>query len=133
MHESELWITKIFNDYLAGAGNAILSLAGVHSEHPARPWANFVTMPLVMPRIIVDLFALLRARHSVDKPGNAQHVVRVVYAVLDVPSEERVGPHGHLYVAYFDTIFILCAFWNVTGVGMGFESVRSSSSVPVGC
>ena len=45
MHESELWITKLFNDYLGGVGNAALGLIGRHAE---RPWANFVTMELLV-------------------------------------------------------------------------------------
>ena len=38
MHESEIWITRIFNDHLAGLGNALLNLGnsvlnllGIHS------------------------------------------------------------------------------------------------------
>jgi F-type H+-transporting ATPase subunit a len=133
MHESELWITKIFNDYLAGAGNAILSLAGVHAENPARPWANFVTMQLVVAVIIVVLFALLRPRLSVDKPGKFQHIFELVYGFLHDQSEEQVGHHGPHYVAYFGTIFIFILFANLIGIVPGFESPTMVPSVPVGC
>src|SRR5215475_7278809 len=133
MHESELWITKIFNDYLAGAGNAILSLAGVHAENPARPWANFVTMQLVVAIIIVVLFALLRPRLSVDKPGKFQHIFELVYGFLHDQSEEQVGHHGPHYVAYFGTIFIFILFANLIGIVPGFESPTMVPSVPVGC
>ena len=44
MPESELWITRIFNDYLPGPANAVLQLVGKHAE--ARPWADFVVMQL---------------------------------------------------------------------------------------
>ena len=55
MHETELWITKLFNDHLAGIGNAALSAVGMHAE--ARPWANFVVMEILVALIIVVLFA----------------------------------------------------------------------------
>jgi F-type H+-transporting ATPase subunit a len=133
MHESELWITKIFNDYLAGAGNAILGVAGLHAEHAARPWANFVTMQIVVALVIVVLFALLRPRLSVDRPGNFQHIFELVYDFLHGQSEEQVGHHGPHYIAFFGTIFLFVLFANLIGVIPGFESPTMVPSVPAGC
>jgi F-type H+-transporting ATPase subunit a len=133
MHESELWITKLFNDHLAGLGNALLGLVGAHAEHPARPWANFITMQILVVLILVVLFALLRPRLSVDRPGKLQHIFELVYEFLNGQSEEQIGHHGHRYLAYFGTIFlfILCA--NLIGVVPGFESPTMNPSVPAGC
>ena len=47
MPEHELWITALFNDHLAGVGNAFLSMVGF--ETAARPWANFGTLPFLGP------------------------------------------------------------------------------------
>jgi len=74
MHETEIWLTKIFNDYLAGLGNAILGLVGIQAQ--PRPWANFVTMQLLVVAIIVVLFAFLRTRLSVDRPGTSPLLFR---------------------------------------------------------
>jgi F-type H+-transporting ATPase subunit a len=133
MHEPELWFTKIFNDYLAGAGNAILGLAGVHAENAARPWANFITMQIVVALVIVVLFALLRPRLSVDKPGKFQHIFELVYDFLHGQSEEQIGHHGPHYIAYFGTIFIFVLFANLIGIVPGFESPTMVPSVPAGC
>ena len=70
MHEMELWITKLFNDYLAGVGNTLIGIVGM--AHQARPWANFVTMQLLVAAIIVVLFAILKSRLSADHPGKLQ-------------------------------------------------------------
>ena len=70
MHETDLWITKLFNDYLAGLGNTLTSLAGMPPE--ARPWSNFITMQLLVAGIIIVLFAILRPRLSADRPGRLQ-------------------------------------------------------------
>jgi F-type H+-transporting ATPase subunit a len=133
MHEPELWFTKIFNDYLAGAGNAILGLAGVHAENAARPWANFITMQIVVALVIIVLFALLRPRLSVDKPGKFQHIFELVYDFLHGQSEEQVGHHGPRYIAFFGTIFIFVLFANLIGIVPGFESPTMVPSVPAGC
>ena len=62
MHETELWITKLFNEYLAGVGNALTGIVGIAPV--AKPWANFVTMQIVVAAIIIVLFALLSAKYS---------------------------------------------------------------------
>ena len=57
MHETELWITKLFNEQIPGVGNTLIGLAGMPPQD--RPWANFVTMQLLVAAIIIVLFAML--------------------------------------------------------------------------
>ena len=78
MHE--IWITKLFNDYLAGAGNAALALVGQPAQ--ARPWANFTTMELLVAVVIMVLFAWIRSRLSADKPGKLQQSFELIYEFL---------------------------------------------------
>src|ERR1051325_3865024 len=134
MHETiepELWITKLFNDHLAGLGNAALNLVGVHSQPP--PWANFVCMEILVPPVFVVLFAILRPRLSSDNPGKLQHTFELIYNFLHGESEEQVGHSGPHYIAFFGTIFILILFMNLIGIIPGFESPTMSPAVPLGC
>lgn len=131
MHESELWITKLFNEHLAGLGNAALKLAGMHGE--ARPWANFVVMELLVVAILMVIFALLRPRLSADRPGNLQHTFEVVHQFLSGESEDQVGHGGAKYLPYFGTIFLFILFSNLIGIIPGFESPTMNASVPLGC
>jgi F-type H+-transporting ATPase subunit a len=131
MHETELWITKLFNDYLPGAGNTLIGIVGMAPE--ARPWANFVTMQLVVAAIIIVLFALLKPRLSADHPGKLQHTCELVYDFLREQADEQVGHDGLQYVAYFGTIFIFILFSNLIGVIPGMESPTMVPSVPAGC
>ena len=130
MHETELWITKLFNDYLPGVGNTLTGIVGIAPE--ARPWANFVTMQLLVAAIIIGLFAFLKPRLSADHPGKLQHTFELVYDFLREQAEEQVG-HGSLqYVAYFGTIFIFILFCNLIGIIPGMESPTMTPSVPAG-
>ena len=79
MPESELWITQIFNNYLAAPANAALGLVGMHQQ--ARPWANFVVMQFVVVVFLMALAAFLRPRLSVDRPGPLQHVFELFYTI----------------------------------------------------
>ena len=131
MHETELWITKLFNEQIPGVGNTLIGLVGMPPQ--ARPWANFVTMQLLVAAIIIVLFALLRPRLSPDRPGNLQHTFEMVYEFLTGQADEQVGHEGHRYVAYFGTIFIFILFSNLIGVIPGLEAPTMVPSVPAGC
>jgi len=131
MHETELWITKLFNEYLASVGNALTGIVGMALV--AMPWANFVTMQIVVAAIIIVLFALLRPRLSSDHAGKLQHTFELIYDFLREQSDEQVGHDGHKYVAYFGTIFIFILFSNLIGVIPGMEAPTMVPSVPAGC
>ena len=131
MHETELWITKLFNNHLAGVGNWLTSLAGMAPE--ARPWANFITMQLLVAAIILVLFVILRPRLSADRPGRLQHTLELVHGFLSEQADEQVGHGGRHYIAFFGTIFIFILFCNLIGVVPGFESPTMFPSVPAGC
>jgi F-type H+-transporting ATPase subunit a len=131
MHETELWITKLFNQYLAGLGNTLTGWVGM-APQPA-PWANFVTMQLLVALIIVVLFAFLRPRLSPDRPGKLQHTFELIYNFLHEQADEQVGHEGHRYLAYFGTIFIFILFSNLIGVIPGLEAPTMTPSVPAGC
>jgi F-type H+-transporting ATPase subunit a len=131
MHESELWITRIFNDYLPGLGNAFLSLVGMHAQ--ARPWVDFVVMQVVVAALLGVLFPLLRARLSFDRPGKFQQTFELVYEFVAGQAEDQVGHEAHRYLSFFGTIFIFILTCNLIGLIPAFESPTMSPSVTVGC
>jgi F-type H+-transporting ATPase subunit a len=133
MAEHESWLTALFNDHLAGLGQAALALVGAHAENPGRPWANFITMQLVVALVMIVLFGLLRPRLSVDRPGKLQHLFEVIYGFLRDQTEEVGVHHGQKYVAYFATIFFFILFANLLGVIPTFESPTMFVPVPLGC
>jgi F-type H+-transporting ATPase subunit a len=131
MPETELWITRIFNDYLAGPANAILSLIGRAAE--PRPWANFIVMQILVAAIVIVVFAILRPRLSAERPGKLQHTFELVYEFVYGQADEQVGHDGQRYVAFFGTIFIFVLFSNLIGIVPGFESPTMNAAVPLGC
>jgi F-type H+-transporting ATPase subunit a len=132
MHETELWITSVFNQYLPGIANSVLDMAGM-AHDPAKPWANFVVIELLVALLIVILFAMLRSRLSVDNPGKLQHVFELIYQFLHGETEDQIGHGGGKYLAYFGTLFIFILFMNLIGVVPGLESPTMSPAVPLGC
>jgi|ERR1700728_3312006 F-type H+-transporting ATPase subunit a len=131
MHHREVFLAKLFNDYLPGTGNAFLKLVGLPPE--PRPWAAYIVMQLLVALIIIVLFAYLRRRLSVDQPGKLQHTFELIEEFVRGQSEESVGHDGPRYLGFFGTLFIFILFCNLIGIIPGFESPTMIPPVPAGC
>jgi len=131
MPESELWITRIFNDFLAAPANAVLGLVGVHAQ--PRPWADFVVMQIVVVALLMVIFAALRARLSPDRPGALQHTFELLYDFVKGQAEDQVGHAAHHYMAFFGTLFLFILTSNLIGIIPCFESPTMNASVTAGC
>jgi F-type H+-transporting ATPase subunit a len=129
MPESELWITRLFNDQLAGLGNMFLGLVGKPAVE--RPWVDFIVMQLVVVVLLMLFFALLRPRLSSDRPGPMQQTMELIYGFVNDQADEQVGHEGHKYVHYFGTVFIFILVANLIGLIPAFES--PTMNVPVTC
>jgi len=119
--EHEILLTRLFNDNLAGVGTAILNLVGAHAHNPARPWTNWITMQILVALIIMVLFAMLRPRLSMDRPGKMQHLLEAMVGFVKDQTHENVH-HGQKYVAFFGTLFIFVLFSNMIGIIPGLEA-----------
>jgi F-type H+-transporting ATPase subunit a len=131
MHETEIWLTKIFNDYLPGLANAVLGVVGIAPQ--ARPWANFITMQILVAAIIIVVFALLRTRLSVDRPGRFQQTFELIYEFVQSQTDDMVGHAGQRYLAFFGSLFLFILIGNLIGIIPGFESPTMYPYVPAGC
>lgn len=127
----EIWITKLFNDHLASVGNAFLNLVGWPSV--ARPWSNYVCMELLVAAIIIVVFAILKTRLSVERPGNFQQSFEVVQEFVHSQGQEQIEHHSDKYIAFFGTLFIFILFCNLIGVIPQCESPTKYPAVPLGC
>jgi F-type H+-transporting ATPase subunit a len=132
MPEHELWITALFNKHLAGVASGVLSMAGVHAEHADKPWANYIVMQVLVAFIVIVVFAILRPRLSMDRPGRMQHTFEIVYQFLGGQADEVIGDHGRTYIHLVSTIFFFVLFCNLIGIIPTFESPTMFPAVPLG-
>lgn len=130
--EHELWVTGLFNEYLAGPANSILNLAHVNAANPTRPWSDWLVCELLVVGFMVVLFGYLRARLSVDNPGKTQHTFELAYEFFHASTEEAAGHEGLKYLPFFGTIFLFVLFLNLIGLFPFFESPTMYPSVPLG-
>jgi F-type H+-transporting ATPase subunit a len=131
MPENEIWLTRLFNDYLPAVGNAALQLVGKHGV--ARPWANFIVMQILVVALLMVIFAILRTRLSVDKPGGLQHICELFYEFVRGQAEDQVGHAASRYMAFFATIFLFILTANLIGLVPILESPTTNASVTAGC
>ena len=129
----EALLTKFFNLYLASFGNALLALFGMKPENPSEPWADFMVMQLLAAVILIVVFAILRTRLSVDKPGKLQQVFELIHGFIAGEAEGQIGHDGHKHTLLLETIFIFLLLCNLIGLIPGFVSPTQVIYVPVGC
>jgi F-type H+-transporting ATPase subunit a len=133
MTTHEVWLTKLFNEYLAGLGNWLLALFKLTAADPKEPWADFIVMQIVVAAIIVVLFLILRSSLSVDKPGKLQHVFELIHGFVVETAEDQVGHEGRHHVVVFETLLIFVLVANLIGMIPGFISPTQVVYVPAGC
>jgi F-type H+-transporting ATPase subunit a len=131
MDKTDLWLAKLFNEYLAGPANAVLGLIGFPAQKD--PWTNFMVMQIFVVLLIMLLFAVLRGRLSVDRPGKFQQTFEVIYEFILGQTDEQIGHEGRKYMHFFGTLFIFILFANLIGLVPGLESPTMYAYVPAGC
>lgn len=130
--EQELWITAPFNKFLAEPANAVLNAVGLRAEDPAHPWANWLSIEIVVALLTIILFAFIRSRLSVERPSKLQHSFELIYEFLHAQAEEVVGHGSRRYLAFFGTIFFFVLFMNLIGIIPTLESPTMYTMVPCG-
>lgn len=127
----ELWITRLFNDYLAGVATPFVTAVG---HHPSKdgPWTDWMVCELVVFAFMLIFFAVVRRSLSVDRPGKVQHTLEVIYEFLYAQAEESAPHEGPKYIAFFGTLFLFILLMNLIGLVPGFDSPTMFPEVPVG-
>jgi F-type H+-transporting ATPase subunit a len=133
MGHHELWFTELLNNYFAAPAQAALDLVGMQPGAPGRPWSNYVAMEILVVVLMMVLFALLRSRLSVERPGTFQQLFEVIYNFQRQQADEIIGHDGRKYVAFAGTLFLFVLFGNLIGVIPSFESPTMFAPVPAGC
>jgi len=128
----ELWITALFNRFLAGPLDSFLTAIGRPPADPAHPWENWVTMEILVVVIIMLLFAFLRSRLSTDHPGKLQLTFEGIYSFVSGQAHDSIEHGSAKYVPFFGTLFIFILFMNLIGIIPGFESPTMTPAVPAG-
>jgi F-type H+-transporting ATPase subunit a len=127
----ELWITELFNHYLAAPANAVLSAVGLPTHD--RPWENFMVMQILVAVLLIIGAALLRAILSVQRPGTIQQLFETIYEFLKGQTEEVIGHDGPKFLPFAGTMFLFIVVGNLIGIIPGFESPTMFVYVPCGC
>ena len=132
MPEHELWLTVLFNNYLAGFANALLGLFNLHATNPTRPWENWIVMELLVVAILMVLAAVVRSRLSAENPGNLQQLYELLFGFLKTQANQVGIEHPDQYLAFFGTLFIFILVMNLIGIIPIFESPTMAVAVPTG-
>jgi len=122
MQPHELWFTSLLNRLFGGPVLSLLHGLGMKPESAAHPIPDYVAMQIVVALVLMGLFAWLRWRLSVDRPGKVQQVMELVVEGLGDQSEEIIGHEGRKFLPFLFTLAIFIFLCNVLGLIPGFET-----------
>lgn len=130
MHH-ELWLTALFNQFLAAPASALLTAAGIQHD-PHKPWSNYMAVEVLVILLLMLVALIVRARLSVDRPGKLQLTIEAVYNFLHEQAHDVIGHGYQKHVAIFFTIFIFILTCNLIGIIPTFEAPTMYYYVPAG-
>src|SRR5437879_12312127 len=96
----QLWFTEILNHLFAGPVTGLLRALHVQPQNPEAPITNAVAMQLLVFVSRVVLFALVRSRLSVDRPGARQHGCDGAHGFIEAQSRDIIRHHSEVYTAF---------------------------------
>ncbi|MBZ5707357.1 MAG: F0F1 ATP synthase subunit A [Acidobacteriia bacterium] len=129
----QLWFTEILNRMFAGPVTGLLRALHIEPQYPQAPVTNAVSMQVLVFLFLVVLFALVRSRLSVDKPGALQHVFEGIHGFIVGQSEEIIGHHSEGFTPFLVALACFILTCNLIGLIPGFESPTAVPVVPLGC
>lgn len=129
----QLWFTEILNRMFAGPVTGLLRALHIEPQYPQAPITNAVSMQVLVFLFLVVLFALVRSRLSVDKPGALQHVFEGVHGFILGQSGEIIGHHSEGFTPFLVALAFFILICNLIGLIPGFESPTAVPVVPLGC
>jgi F-type H+-transporting ATPase subunit a len=132
MHE-QLWFTALLNHLFAGPVTGLLRTLHLEPKYPDAPIANSVAMELLVFVFLVIVFALVRSRLSVDRPGALQHIFEGAHGFVQGQSHEIIGHHSEGFTPFLMALGFFILICNLIGVIPGFESPTAVPVVPLGC
>src|SRR6266699_3584978 len=96
----QLWFTAFLNQLFAGPVSGLLRTLHIEPKYADAPIPNSVAMELLVFLFLVVVFALVRSRLSVDKPGALQHVFEGAHGFVQGQSRDVIGHHIEGYTAF---------------------------------
>ncbi len=138
MEQHQLWITGVVNKLLGKYVAAVLGFLHIKVSDPANPIPNHIAVELVVILLAVVIFAWLRTRLSVHRPGIMQQLCEMLLTnpmgigtrdLLD----DIIGHHGRSFLPVVGGVGLFVLFCNLISIIPGFESPTANITVTIGC
>jgi len=110
------WFTSLLNAVLGGPVTALLSALGLPPADPAHPIPVYMAMEILVIALIMIMFAVVRARLSVDRPGKMQQLFELVYDGLGSLAEDIIGHGSKVFVPLLFTLAVFIFICNIIGI-----------------
>ncbi len=130
--EHGLFIVDLFNRIFGKPLAALLSLVGIHVEHPDHLVPDFIVMSLIVVILLSLSFAFLSRRLSVV-PSKRQAFLEIIVQGIESLLVDTIGEEGKRYLPVVGTVGLFILSANLLGLVPGMMSPTSKLNVTIGC
>jgi F-type H+-transporting ATPase subunit a len=136
--EHQLWVTHWVNAALGRPVAAVLGGLGLPVSQPNAPIPDHIAMELVVLVLAAGLFAVVRLRLSVERPGALQQFLEALLTnplglgVRDLV-ENFIGHGGEMYLPMLGSVGLFVLMCNLISLVPTLESPTAEKTVPLGC
>src|SRR5207244_12172233 len=89
----QLWFTELLNHFFAGPVRGLLRALHIEPHYPQAPISNAVAMHFLVFLFLIVLFALVRSRLCLQRPGTPPHVLEGAHGSTQGHSRQTIGQH----------------------------------------
>ena len=132
LHEFIHSITQLLNSLFGAPVTAIMTAIGIHPQTPGAPFADVVTLQLIVASCLLAFFVIVRLTLNVEHPNPVQSLAEMIHEFVGSQGEAILG-HGHEpHLPFVTMLFVFIVLCNCVGLLPGLETPTAKPFVPLG-
>ena len=132
LHEFIHSITQLLNSHLGGPVTALMVAIGIHPQSPDTPFADVLTLELMVAFILIAFFVVVRLILNVERPNPVQSVAEMLLEFSNSQGDAIIGHGYEPHIPFVTVLFVFIALCNCIGLLPGLETPTAKPFVPLG-
>lgn len=132
LHEFIHSITQLLNSLLGGPVTGLMTAVGIHPQSPGAPFADVLTVELIVALFLLAFFVAARLTLDVERPNAAQSIAEMLHEFVGSQGEAILGKGFGPHVPFMTMLFLFIVLCNCIGLLPGLETPTAKPFVPLG-
>jgi F-type H+-transporting ATPase subunit a len=132
LHSFVQSITQLLNSLLGGPVTALMTAIGIHPQNPGAPFADVLTLELLVAVFLLAFFIVVRLTLNVERPSPVQSIAEIIHEFVGSQGEAILGHGFEPHLPFMSMLFLFILLCNCLGLLPGIETPTAKPFVPLG-